>query len=249
MNIKRALLTSICVSSFFIGLTMQQLKASVYAADDGDAAPTQEIPSLGAPERRGTGGARHNEEQQGLGILVPVGQNNTGFTTEDQPTLYWALLTPPNSGQEFTITFSCFSENKQLLLRTELKLIQTQGLHAINLADYDIYLKDGHRYQWVITLENNDEKKGKTRLWERLGFIEKIAMPENVRKQLANTPSEGLPALYVDAGLWYDAVDKLQKLIAIHPASLSLRSYQVSLLKRAGLAQLVNLDSPQQQQG
>jgi hypothetical protein len=74
-----------------------------------------------------------------------------------------------------------------------------------------------------------------------------VVLPDFVRQQLASTPPDKLPALYVDAGLWYDAVDTLQKLIAIHPASLSLRSYQMALLKRAGLAQLIDLENPQQQ--
>ena len=245
MDIKRALLTTVCTSSFLIGLLVQPFSQPVQAADETE--PTQEVPNLGTPDRRGTGGTRLYEDQQSLGILVPVGQNNTGYTTQAQPTLYWALLSPPSPKQQFTVTFSCYTAKKQLLLRTELNLIQKPGLHAINLSDYDIYLKDGHRYQWVITLKSKDEQAQKVHVWERKGFIEKVVLPEQVRKQLASTPSESLPALYVDAGLWYDAVDKLQKLIAIHPASLSLRSYQVALFKQAGLAKLIDWESERRQ--
>jgi len=245
MDIKRALLSIVCSSSFLIGLTIQPLNTSVYAADEEK--PTQEVPKLGTPDRRGTGGTRLYEDQEGLGIFVPVSQGNTGLTTEPQPTLYWALITPPKPNQQFTVTFSCLTAKKKLLLRTKLDLIQTRGLHAINLTDYDIYLKDGKRYQWVITLESKDEQAKKVRVWERRGFITKVSLPKHVQEQLANTTSENLPALYVNAGFWYDAVDTLQKLIAIHPASRSLRSYQVSLFKRAGLARLINLNTDQQQ--
>jgi len=241
MNIKNALLTGACVGYLFLGASGGGLLGpSVVYAGEGEL----NIPDVGAPGRRVTGGTRLSDDKQPtLGVLSPVnlGSDGVGSTSQSQPTLYWAFLNAPKSMQQdenLVATFTCVTAEKKLLLQTNVAVNSESGLQAINLADHNVSLQDGMVYEWTIKVVAKDSKQSLI----RSGRIKKVALPTQVAHNLADTAPANLPALYVKAGLWYDAVDKLVRLIAINPVNRSLRDYQLALLQQAGLPEFANLD-------
>ena len=56
-----------------------------------------------------------------------------------------------------------------------------------------------------------------------------------VEKRLAEGSLGEAPAIYAEAGLWYDALSNLLELISDHPNNESLRTARLELLRQGGL--------------
>ena len=50
------------------------------------------------------------------------------------------------------------------------------------------------------------------------------------------------PALYAGAGIWYDAIDELSRLIAAQPENRELRIQRAALLEQVGLTEAAAFD-------
>jgi hypothetical protein len=74
------------------------------------------------------------------------------------------------------------------------------------------------------------------------GFIERIALPEALRAQLAGAGKARAPFIYADAGLWYDTLAVLSELIDAAPNDPALRQQRASLLAQVGLSDIAEYD-------
>ena len=62
-----------------------------------------------------------------------------------------------------------------------------------------------------------------------------MELPDSVAKRLAEASPGEVPAIYAEAGLWYDALSYLLELISDHPNNESLTTARLELLRQGGL--------------
>ena len=69
-----------------------------------------------------------------------------------------------------------------------------------------------------------------------------VAETDAVRARLKEASAASRPALYAGAGIWYDAIDELSRLIAAQPENRELRIQRAALLEQVGLTEAAAFD-------
>jgi hypothetical protein len=63
-----------------------------------------------------------------------------------------------------------------------------------------------------------------------------------VPAQLKQASPAQMPALYAEAGIWYDAIDQLSKQISADQSNRQLRERRAALLEQVGLREAAAFD-------
>jgi hypothetical protein len=188
-------------------------------------------PLRGAPGGRVGGAARGTgREEFILSVLAP---DHTGLTTQEQPALYWFISRPSSSPVELTVVDPSAADP---LLELQLKPPIKAGVHRIGLADHNVRLKPGVAYQWYVSVVPDSGRRSKDILSG--GSVERVDTPEDVKARLGGAARAQVPAVYADAGIWYDAVAALQELIDASPRDGALLTQRSELLRSAGVPEI-----------
>jgi hypothetical protein len=67
------------------------------------------------------------------------------------------------------------------------------------------------------------------------GAVERIEMPAELKAKLAKAEKSDLPAIYAEAGLWYDTMAAISELIEAAPQDQALRQQRAALFSQVGL--------------
>jgi hypothetical protein len=179
-------------------------------------------PLRGAPATRVGGGTRSIGAQAlTVNVLAP---NETGFTTRENPTVYWYVSEPLNTPVELTLTTTePLKDAVPTALELTLQPPFAKGLHALRLGDHGVTLKPGVEYQWFVAVVTNPAQRSNDVVAG--GGIKRIA-----------------PAEAVLDGVWYDALDQLSQQINANPADARLRQQRAALLEQVGLREAAAFD-------
>ncbi|HZD41115.1 MAG TPA: DUF928 domain-containing protein, partial [Terriglobales bacterium] len=154
-------------------------------------------------------------------------------TTRAQPDLYWHLSEPTSSPIEFTL----IEENAiRPILETQILSPSVPGIQRIQLSDYDVRLKLGTEYRWFVAIVADPRRRSKDILAG--GFIERIEPPAALEQQLTEERAGQAPFIYAAAGIWYDALAALGKMIHASPGDAQLRAQRAALLDQVGLPEI-----------
>jgi Domain of Unknown Function (DUF928) len=69
-----------------------------------------------------------------------------------------------------------------------------------------------------------------------------VAETDAVRSRLNEAGAASRPALYAGAGIWYDAIDEISRLISAQPENRELRAQRAALLEQVGLTEAAAFD-------
>jgi len=211
----------------------QQAKEKGSAAAAAKPAPLLYKPPLrGAPAGRVGGGTRGVSERESfsLSVLVP---DHAGLTVSDQPRLYWYISKPTTHPVELTVI-----ERNAVspLLEQVVPGPGREGIQAIRLADYGVHLRRGVQYRWFVTLVTDQDQRSKDILAG--GIITLVAASPELQEKLKRADGSETPAVFAEAGIWYDALSSLTGLIESAPGSAAgLIQERASLLSQVGLAE------------
>jgi hypothetical protein len=204
--------------------------------NEASAAPTisYKAPLRGAPATRVGGGTRSLAMKAvALSVLAPT---ETGYTTREQPTLYWYVSQALDVPVELTISST---EPLEAASRPALEIMLQppvrKGLHALSLAEHGVTLKPGIEYQWFVAAVGNAAQRSNDVIAG--GTIKRVAQDAGVQARLKQAPAASRPALYAAEGVWYDAIEELSSLIAAQPDNRELRLQRAALLEQVGLAE------------
>jgi uncharacterized protein DUF928 len=200
-------------------------RLSLFAADAG--VPVYNPPSRGAPGGRIGGGTRGGGNIFVLSVLAP---DHSGFTTSEQPSLYWFISKPTALPIELTVMDS---QGIKPLLETKLPSPAEPGIQRVRLADYNVHLAPGAAYRWFVAVVPDADRRSKDILAG--GAIERVDLQEDVKAKLAQASDNEVPFVYAQAGLWYDALKSISDLIDAAPQNQELRNERTALLKQVGL--------------
>jgi hypothetical protein len=140
-------------------------------------APVYQPPKRGAPAGRVGGGTRGIQRE--VFVLSVLAPDHSGFTTSDQPSLYWYISNATSMPVELTVMDA---QGVQPLLETRLPVPVKAGVHAIRLADYNVRLSPGAAYRWFVAVVPDSDRRSKDILAG--GAVELVDIPEGLKGKM-----------------------------------------------------------------
>ena len=190
--------------------------------------PVYTPPKRGAPGGR-IGGATRGIQRE-VFLLSVLAPDHSGFTTSEQPSLYWFISKSTSLPVELTVMDP---QGVQPILETRIPAPVEAGVHRIRLSDYNVRLASGAAYRWFVSVVPDADRRSKD--ITAGGAIERVEMPEGLKAKVAQSGKSDLPSIYAEAGLWYDTVGAISELIEAAPQDQVLRKQRTALLAQVGL--------------
>ena len=206
----------------------QNLKDQSTKTESLASVPVYTAPVRGAPGGRIGGGTRGIQRE--ILILSVLAPDHSGFTTSEQPSLYWFISNPTSLPVEVTVMDP---QGVKPIFETQLPSPVTAGVHRIRLSDYNVRLAPGGAYRWFVSVVPDADRRSKD--ITAGGAIERVEMPEGLKAKVAQAGKSDLPSLYGEAGLWYDTVAAISEQIEAAPQDQALRKQRTALLSQVGL--------------
>ncbi len=181
-----------------------------------------------APAARVTGGSRGSGAAViTLDVLAP---DDTGLTTQEQPSLFWHQSKPAKARFELTL----IEEDKiKPVFQVNVERASKAGIQRLRLAEQGAKLALGVEYKWVIALVTDPDNRSTDLVAS--GFIKRIEPSADLKGKIAGASPRSLPAIYAEAGIWHDAVGSLSDLIDAQPENKDLLTERADLLRQVGL--------------
>jgi len=180
------------------------------------------LPVAGAPKTRIGGGVRGNDVEllamPKLDVLTP---EQTGYTTQASPSLYYYVSEDTQLEFEFTL-----NRNEQTLFETRVTTYLEKGINQVSLKELGLKLDEGVEYEWNVAVIP-DPTQGSLDVTST-GTIKRV----KAQKKMANYEE------YAENGIWYDMLEDLNGKIDGKPADNKLRKERVDLLKQVGLTEV-----------
>jgi hypothetical protein len=174
-----------------------------------------------------------------LKVLAP--DDHIGETIHRSPALYWYLSEPTAYPIIFTLEDS---RHWTPILEVTLKPPTRPGVQAIRLDDYEKTLEPEVQYRWHISLITDPESRSKD--IHAMGIIERVPYVQAVVEgRTGCRDARDVFCLYVESGLWYDAIQVISDLIAASPQDRVLRLQRAALLDKVGLTDVAEYDRMQ----
>jgi len=103
-----------------------------------------------------------------------------------------------------------------------------------------VSLKPGVEYQWFVAAVRDPQQRSKDVLAG--GTIKRVAESGALQSELKQAGRAKWPAVYAEAGIWYDAIDQLSKQIDANRSNRKLREERAGLLEQVGLRDVAAYD-------
>lgn len=191
-------------------------------------------PLRGAPASRVGGGTRGSGTANfKLDVLAP---DHTGLTTRAQPTLYWYASGPSTAKLEVTV----IAEVAELPVLSQNINLTSGGVQSFDLAKQGVSLKPDTEYEWFVSVIPDPAQRSKD--VTSGGTIRRVAPDPAVQARAAAAGERQAPMVYAEAGLWYDAIDALSRLIERQPGDAELHAQRAALLDQVGLPAAASYD-------
>lgn len=191
-------------------------------------------PLRGAPASRVGGGSRGSGAANFvLNVLAP---DHTGLTTQAQPTLYWYASGPSIAKVEVTV----IAEVAELPVLSQNINVTSGGVQSFDLAKHGVSLKPDTEYEWFVSVIPDPTQRSKD--VTSGGTIKRVVSDPAVQARAAAAGERQAPMIYAEAGLWYDAIDALSRLIELHPGDAELHAQRAALLDQVGLPAAASYD-------
>ena len=215
-----------------------QAPAEVRKGEPPAGTITYNAPMRGAPATRVGGGTRSAATKSvQLSVLAP---SDTGYTTRDKPTIYWYVSETLQKPVELTIVNNeSLEAASKPAFQVTLQPPVARGVHAVSLEQYGVVLNPGVEYQWFVALVSDAAQRSNDVIAG--GTIKRVAETDSMRS-LKQASVASRPALYAGAGIWYDAIDELSRLISAQPENRDLRVQRAALLEQVGLTEAAAFD-------
>jgi hypothetical protein len=195
-------------------------------AETAPRLPVYKPPKLGAPSVR-VGGATRSIER--IYVLAP---DHVGLTTSAQPRLYWFVSAFERNPARFVLKNA---ENSATILEHTLAEQPSEGFGYLDLKDLGVRLTEGINYQWSVELIRRGDDASTI---SSLGFIQRVAP----KPQTGMTAMDEIPFAAAQAGLWYDAITAVSRLIEFEPKNPLPRQERAALLRQIGLGLAADYD-------
>jgi hypothetical protein len=181
-----------------------------------------------APAARVTGGSRGaGDASVTLDVLTP---DETGLTTQEQPSLFWYQSKPAKARFELTIMEE---DAVKPVFEVNFERAAKAGIQRLRLADQGVKLAVGVEYKWVVALVTDPNNRSSDLVAS--GFVKRVEASPELKAKLKDAAPSAVPAIYAEAGIWHDALGSLSDLIEAQPGDKALLAERADLLRQVGL--------------
>jgi len=216
-----------------VGSSSERTSSSTLRSSEGEAVeegaprlPVYKPPKLGAPSVR-VGGATRSIER-----IYALAPDHVGLTTSAQPRFYWFVSAFERNPARFVLKNA---ENSATIVQYQLAEQPSEGFGYLDLKDLGIRLTEGVSYQWSVELIRHGDDSS---MISSLGFVQRVAPT----RQTGMTGMDEIPFAAAEAGLWYDAIAAVSRLIEFDPESPQPRRQRAALLQQIGLGLAADYD-------
>ena len=220
-------LSTVLVLSIAIPFCIAPATAANNTAPGAATAILYKPPMRGAPVSRVGGGTRGSGDANF--VLNALAPDQTGLTTQAQPTLYWYASGPSAAKLEVSV----IADTAELPVLTQDMKLTSGGVQSYDLAKHGITLKPDTEYAWFVSVVTDPTQRSKD--ITSSGTIRRVAPDPAVQARIAAADERQVPVIYAEAGLWYDAIDALSRLIERYPGDAELHAQRAALLDQVGL--------------
>src|SRR5262249_44766436 len=119
------------------------------------------------------------------------------------------------------------------IVQVQMDRSTSAGIQRLKLSEHGAKLTPGVEYQWVVALVTDPENRSKDLVAS--GVIKRIEPAADLKEKIASAAPTAVPAVYAEAGIWYDALAALSDQIDAHPGDQALRQTRADLLRQVGL--------------
>lgn len=198
-------------------------------------------PDVGAPGSAAAGGSRGCGWQPGQKLLAPlVPSEAMAFTVSEYPTFYWYV--PPASSlgevadeRPATMRFALIDENQNIIYDKKLS-VSSSGIISHQLSPEDTApLAENKRYYWLVKMVCDTEDASADPFID--GWVERIAVSEELQAELANATENDRPSIYARAGIWHEALAGLAALRRQNPEDATIMSRWSEFLRSVNLGE------------
>ena len=180
--------------------------------------------SLG--QRMGGGARGAGGTDASLLTLVP---EHVALTTREQPSLFWFQSKPATAKLELTL----IEPGKPKPLLALGSPADKPGIHRIRLSNHGVKLALDVPYKWTVSLVPDPANRSLDVVAS--GMVKRIEPTKELAQELAAASVADRPAIYAQAGIWYDALEAISDEIDQKPGDPSLQEERADLLKQVGL--------------
>jgi len=204
--------------------------------------------AIGAPERRvGAASRAPADRKDTLGegsralMIAVLTPKEIGLTIKVQPTLYWFASRPISQPTNLIVEEQGEHERPVVpIVNYRIPGGIAAGIHPISLERLGVKLEPDKNYAWSVEVVLDPDRPSKNLV--ATGGLQPIAPSEALRTRLRSSKSEEHPALYAEAGIWYEALSALSDLIAAHPRDPIWRQERSGLLQQVDLPEAAAFD-------
>lgn len=195
-------------------------------------------PVVDAPGRRVGGATRSGvscfQGRKFLTALIPV--NRFGVTVSAFPTFFWYL--PSTSAKAVTFSLedeSIEDEDEKKIYTTTFPVTGMPGVVSLSLpADIGMPpLEIGKHYRWSLSIVCDPQNTNPD--ITVIGTIQRVELNSTLANQLEKAPPEARPAIYAEAGIWYDTLTTLAEVRRARPNDATLSADWENLLNSVAL--------------
>ncbi len=162
-----------------------------------------------------------------LYVLTP--KQGVALTTKAQPSLftYQTAMCPV----EYRVTIMEPGQPEAAFIYAVSRT--ATGVHRVDLSEFDVNLKPGVEYKWVVVFRPEPASPSKD--LEANGRIMRVNPDPALAEKLKTAAPDELAAVYAEAGIWYDALAAISDQIAANPGDKDLQAMRTNLLKQVNL--------------
>lgn len=193
-----------------------------------------------APAKRVGGAARACKADPDLLVSLLAPSASVGLTAKNQPTLYWYLSKPTTRKIQITLTprgEGGKDVGADSVLDVEIPKTEKGGIQTLSLSSPPgnkdpVTLKPGVQYDWVVEVvvhdrSGSDNPSAATRL--------QCTKEPDAVSAAKSAPLEDQYEADRQAGLWYDMVDTLNRMIDADKEDAGLRQTRRDLFNDQNL--------------
>ena len=223
----KILITTLLVNSLIGGMASE-----ASAGHDPDNQPRQ-----GFPGRRIGGGTRSNCAYQAQGLMALVPDSNLSLTAAARPTLFFRL---PDTDAEYTAEFVLRDSEDETVYEAALPLaagssesgMRVVGLDLSALPDFEP-LQPGEDYHWYFSIICNPADRAEDIVVN--SWLRRVDASPALLASLSEASAIRQTQLYLEAGLWPDALNALVGAPSSHRFNGEAQRMWEQLLQSIGL--------------
>ena len=206
---------------------------SVLAQSNGNT--NQEQGPNKFPGRRVGGGTRSGCTAGKKALTAIIPENNVWVTSSAYPQLYFYL---PKGADQQEVEFVLRDEKDEQIYEKSFTMSGDAGIVSLSLPESDPLppLEENKSYHWYLSVICNAHNRSQDLVVE--GWIQRVVMAQGMNSRLDQIDPKTRANLYLEAGIWHEALNTLAQLRRHSPEDNLVINYWTQLLQSIGLGEI-----------